>query len=158
MLTLTNVESDKKLARTSWQRVRLFLKSQGMRTYFRVLEFGSVSGMRHWHVLVDGPEYLDVEGLRDAWRENGEARRVHAVQVYERSGAVAYLLKYATKDLVGSRDHRRRGWRSVSVSRNVWNESDVKKRLASFKGGEKLECEFVLMPKGKKEDTNVGVV
>lgn len=143
MLTLTNVESDRKVARTSWQRVRLFLKSQGMRTFFRVLEYGSVSGMRHWHVLVDGPEFLDVGGLRYAWRENGETRRVHSAKVYERGGAVAYLLKYATKDLVG-RDHRRRGWRSVSVSRNVWSDVELKQLLVSHRGGEKLECELAM--------------
>jgi hypothetical protein len=147
MLTLTNVDDDRALARLSWQRVRLFLKKSGMTTFFRVLEFGSQTGMRHWHVLVDLPEKVDVEGLRNVWKRDGEIRRVHAVKVYETGGAVAYLLKYATKDLVG-RDTRRRGWRSVSCSRNVRTEQYVKEAMAQNQGAEKLDCELVNAKKG----------
>ncbi len=145
MLTLTQVNSDRLLARLEWQRVRLFLKKEGMTTFFRVLEFGTQTGMRHWHVLVDKPESIDLEGLRNVWKDDGQARRVHSRKVYETAGAVAYLLKYATKDLVG-RDSRRRGWRSVSCSRNVWSEHELKALMAGHKGGEKLDCEFLMSP------------
>lgn len=150
MLTLTLVPDRPRDARVAWYRLARWLRSSGhMTTFVRVLEFGGNTGMKHWHVLVRGRSWAkqDLARLRDESRAAGLGNRVHVARVGDRVGAVAYLLKYALKD-VGVRDARRSGFRNITCSRDVPSWKRVLERLgkgreegrefAIFKGGAEL--------------------
>jgi len=117
MLTLTLVPEDRKLARKAWQRVARWLRSKGMRTYLRVMELGGEHGMRHWHILLD-IDFVDVRALSVYCVSSGLGRVVYASKVKSREGATYYLLGYVFKSL-GVEDERQRGWRKLTVSRNI---------------------------------------
>lgn len=117
MLTLTLVPEDQKLARKAWQRVARWLRSKGMRTYLRVMELGGEHGMRHWHILLD-IDYVDVRELSLYAVASGLGKIVYASEVHSREGATYYLLGYVFKSL-GVEDDRQRGWRKLTVSRNI---------------------------------------
>lgn len=123
MLTLTLVPEDRELARKAWQRVARWLRSKGMRTYLRVMELGGEHGMRHWHILVD-LDYINVRQLSAYCANSGLGKIVYASKVRSREGATYYLLGYVFKSL-GVEDERQRGWRKVTVSRNVPNWDKV---------------------------------
>ncbi len=78
--------------------------------YFRVLERGMKSGMRHYHLLIRGPRliHLVVVSLAALFGFGyiGDVR-----QVYDQVGAGGYLAKYLTKS--GGET----GWRKVGSSR-----------------------------------------
>lgn len=125
MLTLTRVPERRVDARVAWAVVARYLRKQGMRTFVRVMEFGSKTGMRHWHVLLEGEWHakppFDMAELRGVVAGAGFGPRVHVgTQRPEetRSKGVSYLLKYLVKDL-GVRDTRTRGWRRITASRSV---------------------------------------
>ncbi len=123
MLTLTLVPEDQAAARKAWTRVARWLRGKGMRTYLRVMELGSEHGMRHWHVLLDVP-YVDVRELSVYAERSGLGKVVYASKVRSREGAVYYLLGYVFKSL-GVEDARQRGWRKLTVSRNIPNWDKV---------------------------------
>jgi len=118
MLTLTLVPEDQATARRAWQRVARWLRSEGMRTYLRVMELGDEHGMRHWHVLVDGPAFVDVRELSVYAEASGLGKVVYASRVKSREGATYYLLGYVFKSL-GVENERQRGWRKLTVSRSI---------------------------------------
>ncbi len=117
MLTLTNVPEDQGLARKGWQRLSRWLKTKGMTTYLRVMELGSEHGMRHWHVLVD-VDFIPVRELSVFAESCGLGKVVWASQVKSREGATWYLLGYVFKSL-GVENARQKGWRKLTVSRNI---------------------------------------
>jgi len=121
MITLTLVPEDQQLARHAWTAMARWLRTKGMRTYLRVMELGGEHGMRHWHVLVDCPRVEQAE-LSDKAGELGLGTVVWVSGVKSREGAVWYLLGYVFKSL-GVDDDRQRGWRKLTVSRNIpsWN-------------------------------------
>ncbi len=117
MLTLTLVPDDQAAARKAWQRVARWLRSKGMRTYLRVMELGPKGGMRHWHVLVD-TAWVSQPDLSDFCAKAGLGSVVWVSLVKSREGATYYLLGYVFKSL-GVEDERQRGWRKLTVSRNI---------------------------------------
>lgn len=118
MLTLTLVSENREVAASQWLAMRRWLKARGMRTYLRVLELGEKNGMRHWHILVEGIEYVDVDGLREASKRAGLGERVHAMRIRKREAALRYVVDYLTKSL-GSDRSRTSGWRRITTSRNI---------------------------------------
>jgi len=117
MLTLTNVPEDQAAARRGWQRMSRWLKGRGMSTYLRVMELGSEHGMRHWHILIDTP-FVDVRELSAFAVDCGLGQVVWASKVKSREGATWYLLGYVFKSL-GVENERQKGWRKLTVSRNI---------------------------------------
>jgi len=137
MITLTLVPADQRDARVAWARVARWMRATGhMTTFARVLEYGGRTGMRHWHVLIRGESWdkSDLRSLRDESRKAGLGTRVHVARVGDRVGAVGYLLKYALKD-IGVLDARRRGWRCITVSRDIPAYSRVLARLGKENEG-----------------------
>lgn len=142
MVTLTLVPGDKGEARIAWQRVARWMRKETLlESFVRVMEYGGRSGMRHWHILTIGRAWkkADLGRLRDESRKAGLGSRVHVGRVGDRYGAVAYLLKYALKD-IGVLDARRRGWRCITSSRDISPYSRVLERL----GKEPKEKDFEL--------------
>jgi len=123
MLTLTLVPEDRDQARAAWGKLARWLRSRGMTTYLRVMELGSLHGMRHWHVLVDMPWVTQSE-LSTRCAEVGLGSVVWVSKVKDRIAATYYLLGYVFKSL-GVTDERQEGWRKVTVSRNVPNWTRV---------------------------------
>lgn len=123
MLTLTLVPENQADARKAWQRVARWLRSKGMTTYLRVMELGTEHGMRHWHVLVD-LDYVAQAELSTQAVVAGLGRVVWVSKVKSREGATYYLLGYVFKSL-GVEDERQRGWRKLTVSRNIPNWDKV---------------------------------
>jgi len=120
MITLTAVPDDRKEAARAWDKMVRWLKLRGVRTYLRVMELGSAHGMRHWHILVDGTSSIPQVELSGYAARCGLGYITWISKVRERSGAVWYLLGYVFKSL-GVSDERQRGWRKVTVSRNIPN-------------------------------------
>jgi len=120
MITLTSVPEDREEAAKAWTKMVRWLKSRGVVTYLRVMELGSDTGMRHWHVLVDGSQSIPQTELSSYAARCGLGYVTWISKVRERVGAVWYLLGYVFKSL-GTDDERQRGWRKVTVSRNIPN-------------------------------------
>lgn len=81
-------------------------KNGGRRLWLRVGEYGSNTGMKHWHVLVLGWTYIDQREMSEAWyRATGKRAYVvdvRARQIEQGPRAVNYVLKgvsYVTKAL-----------------------------------------------------------
>jgi hypothetical protein len=133
MLTLTQVSENREVAAAQWLALRRWLKARGMRTYLRVLELGDKTGMRHWHILLEGIEYVDVDGLREASRRAGLGERVHAMRIRKREAALRYVVDYLTKSL--GRDRvRTSGWRRITTSRNIAGYLETKDARMVNKG------------------------
>jgi len=133
MLTLTLVPENQEAARKAWTAMARWLRSKGMRTYLRVMELGGENGMRHWHVLVDCDRVEQDELSRKA-ASVGLGYVVWVSRVRSRIGAVWYLLGYVFKSL-GVHDGRQRGWRKLTVSRNIPSWPTVLKARADYVPG-----------------------
>ncbi len=120
MITLTAVPESQAEARKAWTKLIRWLRTRGIVTYLRVMELGHVSGMRHWHVLVDGNQSIPQAELSSYAAQCGLGYVVWISKVRERAGAVWYLLGYVFKSL-GVTDERQFRWRKVTVSRNIPN-------------------------------------
>jgi len=118
MLTFTLVPDDRRVARLAWTALVRWMRARGVHTYVRTMEYGSRTGMRHWHALVAGTGYIDHAQLSKKAEEVGLGPNVWIARVKDKRGAASYLLKYALKAL-GEYDTRRDGWRCITASRNV---------------------------------------
>jgi len=122
MLTFTLIPAAPAAQRLSWQRLARILRVWGMRTFVRVLEFGSMKGMAHWHVLTVGTGRLtgeQLERLRVEAARLGLGPRVHVGEVRSRQGAAHYVADYAAKDLRNLALNRFHGCRRITCSRDV---------------------------------------
>jgi hypothetical protein len=65
MLTITNVPSDLAVERKAWFLLQRWLKLKyGLKTYARVTERGTDTGMKHFHVLFHGTNFTAKTGRR----------------------------------------------------------------------------------------------
>jgi hypothetical protein len=139
MWTFTLIPTDKARARRIWQELIRWMRRQGVEDYIKVLEFGEKSGMRHWHVLTTGADYVDIAGVELKCLELGigskYGRGLDITRVWQGQGAADYLLKYTTKQF-GVRDPRRIGWKAITCSRSFRNMGYVRKLVSQNQYGD----------------------
>ena len=121
-LTLTLVPEDKHQAAAAWtEYIRVLRRDYGVTSYLRTLELGSEGGMRHYHVLLHGSDYIDADRLRALSERVGFGKRTHITAIHDTAGVESYVTKtlaYVLKE-VGIEDVRTKGWRRVTCSRNL---------------------------------------
>ncbi len=117
MVTFTNVPDDIVKARRGWQNIARYLRRLGVTGFVKAMELGPVNGMRHYHVLLAGVSYLDLEALNALLARAGHGF-CYATRVKSKQRAARYILKYPFKDL-GAHATRFRGWRVVTASRSI---------------------------------------
>ena len=148
MWTFTLVPTDKALARRIWQELIRWMRRQGVQDYIKVLEFGNRTGMRHWHVLTTGADYVDIAKVEAKCFELGIGSKygkgLDVTRVWQGQGAAEYLLKYTTKQF-GVRDNRRRGWKAITASHGFRNMDYVRKLVSQHQYGEGTKDDWRLM-------------
>jgi len=121
-LTLTLVPENKAAAAASWtEYIRVLRRDFGVTTYLRTLELGPRGGMRHYHVLLHGTDYINANALRALSERVGFGRRTNIKKIKNAPGVTNYVTKalaYVLKE-VGVDDPRTNGWRRVTCSRNL---------------------------------------
>jgi len=131
-LTLTLVPPDRAEAAKAWTAyIRCLKRDFRVDTYLRVLELGNEGGMRHYHVLLHGADFIKADSLRQLSEAVGFGRRTNIKAIKDKTGAIHYVtktLRYVLKEM-GLDDPRLRGWRRVTCSRNLPSWPTVASRL-----------------------------
>jgi len=155
MLTLTHVPRDPTQERKVWHRVRRYLASQGMRTYLKVTEFGSLTHMKHYHVIIEPVRFISVWSLSVAVGKAGLGTIVYVSSPkpeWTPRDAVEYVLKYCFKDYTSTRLPK--GFRRVTCSRNVPSWGRVSKDLGFSKDPQEDSAwKLVKRSRGKVSET-----
>lgn len=149
--TITLVPADRGEAARKWHRIRRFMSERlGMRTYLRATEVGKRGKhLHHYHMLWE-PEVkersaAEVEGMLTRYCESIGLGFTKVKEVYSKSGAISYVMKYLMKDS-GADSFELYGWRRLVASKNVPSRKMVRS-LAGLPNPGEWEL---------KKDANIG--
>lgn len=131
--TFTLVPEDRDRARVAWRRIVRMLRRYGVVSYLRAMEIGK-GGMRHWHVLVRGPKDIPHEVVSRTAVASGLGKVAWVKRVTDADGAARYVLKYVTKGGLAFGE-RFKGWRRVTVSRDIPSWVVIKELMAAARRG-----------------------
>lgn len=118
MLTITQVPEMGKYGRQCWSTfIRDIRKAWKFRHFVRALESGDKTGMRHYHVLLDGVTWvpksqLDYLAVKAGY---GQVTWFSPISGGDRVKCVQYVVKYATK--AGTKVALKRNERRVTTGR-----------------------------------------